>query len=223
MLNGAQLVEVFLLGLATPLSALCVIPLFPSFISYMVKNFQDSPGRKTYALFGLLVVAGVMSFMLIIGLVFATFLQSSITGVVNIVSPIAFVLLGIAGIYMLLGNEIGFGNFSPPEFENPLANAFAFGFSFGAIVIPCNPSFIAVFFARSFLFSDPVSSIANFGLFGLGMGFPLLLFSLVSASKSQAIISFLTGHRKAVDRISGGVMLGVSIYYLFFVFEVLPI
>lgn len=223
MLIVSQLAEVFVLGLLTPLTALCVIPLFPGFVSYLSRNFKEDPDRTTYALFGVLVVAGVMSFMLLIGLIFATLLQSSITGVVNVVSPVAFVLLGAMGIYMLLGNEIGLGNVSLPEFENPLANAFAFGFSFGAIVIPCNPSFIAVFFARSFLFNDPISSIANFGMFGLGMGFPLLFFSLASASYSQKVISVLTDHRNLIDRGSGAVMLLVSIYYLFFVFEVIPL
>lgn len=215
----------FLLGLATPLTAVCVLPLYPGFISYLSKQFDGSESRRTYALFGSLVVAGVMSFMLTLGIVFSTVIQTSLTGVIEIISPIAFGLLGVFSIALIL--NLDFQRFIPeskaPRFENPLANAFGFGFFFGAVIIPCNPAFIATFFARAFLFETPLTSLLNFSLFGLGIGFPLMIFSLISSAKSQEVISLLQRYENVINRGSGLVMLIISVYYLVFVFGVFGI
>lgn len=213
----------FLLGLATPLTALCVIPLYPSFISYLSKQIDEDESQKTYALFGTLVVAGVISFMLALGLIFSTVIQASLTSVIELVSPLAFGILAVMSIAMILDVDLQkyMPNKSSPEFENPLLNAYSFGFFFGAIIIPCNPAFIATFFARAFLFETPITSLANFTLFGLGIGFPLMAFSLLSSSKSQEIIKFLQKHDSIIHRGSGLVMLAISLYYLIKVFGVL--
>ena len=215
----------FLLGLATPLTALCVIPLYPSFISYLSKQLNEDATQKTYALFGTLVVAGVISFMLALGLIFSTIIQASLTSVIEVVSPIAFGLLALMSIAMIL--DLNFQKYLPtkssPEFENPLLNAFSFGFFFGAIIIPCNPAFIATFFARAFLFETPFTSLANFTLFGLGIGFPLMAFTLISSSKSKEVIKTLQKHDTLIHRGSGLIMLTISLYYLTTVFGVIPI
>jgi cytochrome c biogenesis protein CcdA len=99
-------------------------------------------------------------------------------------------------------------------------NALLYGFLFGAIVIPCNPAFIAAFFARAFLIDSFFSSMANFVLFGFGLGFPLLAFSLLSANWSQQIIGWLTKHKRKINFIAGIFMLWISIYYLTSVFKI---
>lgn len=222
---AAELASSFFLGLATPLTAACVLPLYPGFLSYLSSQFDQDPGRKTYILFGILVVSGVLAFMILLGLLFTTFLQASLTGVIQIVSPVAFGILGIMSLFLIM--DLDFRSFLPnyqtPEFENPLLNAFSFGFFFGAIVIPCNPAFISAFFARAFLFETPASSLLNFSLFGIGMGFPLLAFSVASSNWSHRIIDILKTHETKINRVSGLIMLGISIYYLFFVFNILGI
>ncbi len=210
----------FSIGLLTPLTALCVLPLYPAFLSYLSGQLNQDTDRKTYALMGLTVVSGVMSFMLLLGLVFSTLLQSSLTSVIQMLSPFAFVVLAFASIGMIL--DLDFSRYLPtgkaPRFDNPLANAFGFGFFFGAIIVPCNPAFIAAFFARAFLFSSPFSSILNFAAFGSGIGMPLMLFSVLSSSHSKKVIGFLKDNETVIRRGSGVLMLGVSLYYLFFVF-----
>lgn len=68
----------------------------------------------------------------------------------------------------------------PPQTRYPSLSAFAYAAFFGAIVLPCNPGIIPVFFARPLLFADPVTSMANFLASGVGMGTPLLAFAFVS-------------------------------------------
>jgi cytochrome c-type biogenesis protein len=222
-----DLLSSFVLGLLTPLTAVCVLPLYPGFLAYLTNQFDENDGgsRKKYAMFGALITLGVILFMLSFGILFTTLLQVSLTNVIGIVSPIAFGILGV--ISLLLIFDVDMGRFIPKiktkQAKNPVLNALLYGFFFGAIVIPCNPGFISAFLARALLFSDFFGSMLNFLLFGFGLGFPLLLFSLISVQWSQKIIGFLTMHKRRINLIAGVAMLGVSIYYLFFVFNVFGI
>ena len=214
--------ESFILGLLTPLTAVCVLPLYPGFLAYLSNRFSKNVSKKTYALFGVIVALGVIVFMLLLGLIFTTLLQESLTSVIGIVSPIAFGIL--AFISLLLIFDVDFSRFFPKiktsTEGNPLKSAFVFGFFFGAIVIPCNPAFIAVFFTRALLFGNFFSSMSNFLAFGGGLAFPLLAFSLISANWSQKIIGFLTKHKKLINRTAGIIMLAIALYYLLCVFPV---
>jgi cytochrome c-type biogenesis protein len=201
----------FSLGLATPLSAVCVVPLYPAFLAFLSNQDENAP---SVARLGGMVALGVIAFM--------TLLEQSLTGVVSVVSPMAFALLAVLGVVLVadLHPQSRLPTAEPPQTRYPSLSAFAYGAFFGAIVLPCNPGFIAVFFARAFLFSDPVASLANFGSFGLGMATPLLAFAVVSEPWRDRVLGFLTGHRRAVDAVTGLVLLGVSLYYLFAVFAV---
>jgi cytochrome c-type biogenesis protein len=217
-----ELAATFLLGVATPLTALCVVPLYPSFISYLSDQVGEESDTHLHLMFGGVVVAGLLSFMLVLGLFFTTILQQSLTAVIEIVSPAAFTLLGVMGVFMLLDRDVSSSipHFEAPEFENPLLNGYSFGFFFGAVVIPCNPAMIALFFSRSLLFQDPVNSFLNFLAFGLGIGAPLIAFSVLSGRWNRKIMGFLTGNREIINRGTGAVILAVSLYYLLLVFEV---
>ena len=216
----------FLLGLLTPLTAVCVLPLYPGFIAYLSNKLSPDQSveenRKLPLLMGLLVVAGVIVFMLLLGIIFTTVLQVSLTKVINIVSPIAFGILGLISILLIFNVDIGkyFPRVNAPVTQNPKTSAFVFGFFFGGIVIPCNPGFIAAFFARALLVDSFISNIINFFLFGLGIGAPLLVLAFISGAKSQLIIHYLTARKRAINLIAGLIMLGISIYYLVFVFRV---
>jgi cytochrome c-type biogenesis protein len=216
----------FFLGLLTPLTAVCVLPLYPAFIAFLSNRFSEKASRKTYALFGLIVVLGVLAFMLLLGLIFTTILQESLNSVIGIVSPIAFGILAVVGVLLVF--NVDFSRFLPKmnvgvggSERHPLMSALIFGFFFGAIVIPCNPGFIAAFFARALLIDSFVSSMSSFLFFGLGLGAPLLIFTLVSVKWSQKVIGFLTKYKRLINVISGIILIGIAIYYVFFVFRVL--
>jgi len=220
-----NLIQSFLFGLATPLTAVCVLPLYPAFLAYLANQFSgkdQEANRKNYAMFGFLITLGVIIFMLLIGLIFTTILQKSLTSVIGIVSPIAFGILGIISLLLIFNFDFSriFPQTRAPTSKRPIWNALLYGFFFGAIVIPCSPGFITVFFARALLVDQFFSSMLNFLAFGLGLGFPLLAFSLISVSWSQKIIAFATRNKRTINILSGIVMLGISLYYLIFVFKV---
>ncbi len=213
----------FVLGLLTPLTAVCVLPLYPGFLAYLSNQVSEKSDRKTLALFGVVIASGVVVFMTLIGILFTTILQVSLTNVIGIVSPIAFSFLII--ISLLLIFDIDIGKYMPkaqvPGTKNPLVGAFAYGFFFGAIVVPCNPLFIAALFARTISTMSFISNVLSFFSFGVGMGFPLLAFSVISTAKSRTIIGYLTRYQRPINFTAGIIMLVISVYYLFFVFKVL--
>jgi cytochrome c-type biogenesis protein len=214
-----EILTSFTLGLATPLSAVCVVPLYPGFLAFLSNQDEDAP---SIAVLGALVALGVIAFMAGVGVLFTTLLETSLTAVVETVSPPAFALLALLGVVLIadLHPQSRLPTVEPPQTQYPSLSAFAYGAFFGAIVLPCNPGFISVFFARAFLFLDPVTSLANFGAFGVGMGSPLLAFALVSEPWRDRVLGLLTGHRRAVNVVTGVALLAISLYYLLFVFEV---
>jgi cytochrome c-type biogenesis protein len=210
----------FVLGLLTPLTAACVLPLYPGFLSYLSSQLSGKQGGVTPLQLGLLVSAGVIAFMMLIGLIFTSILQVSLTNVIGIISPFAFGILAAMSVFLILGFDLPIPQFSAPITKNPMLSAFTFGFFFGAIVIPCNPLFIAAFFAKSILNPDILLNIVNFLLFGLGISAPLIVFSFISGAASRTVIRFLGRYQRAINLVSGLIMLAVSLYYLIFVFHI---
>jgi cytochrome c-type biogenesis protein len=213
----------FGLGLLTPLTAVCVLPLYPGFLVYLSSKMGEKSKKKNIAVLGLIVTAGVILFMSVIGLIFTTILQVSLNKVIGVVTPIAFGILLVISILLIL--DIGIGEIIPktktPISDKPRVSALLFGFFFGAIVIPCNPLFIAALFAATLSTIGFLENILTFISFGLGIGFPLLIFSFISTTLSDELINLLSKHKRKINVSSGIVMLVISLYYLFFVFHIL--
>jgi cytochrome c-type biogenesis protein len=216
-----ELVESFWLGAATPLTALCVVPLYPGFLAYLSGRVEAAP---SVARLGGLVAAGVVAAMAALGLVFATLLETPIAAVAGVASPVAFALLAAYGTLLLAGirPQSRLPSVEPPSASHPSLSAFAYGAFFAAVVLPCNPGFVALFFARAFLFADPVASLGNFLAFGVGMAAPLVALAAASEPWRDRVLGALTAHRRAVDVVTGAALLAVSTYYLVAVFRVVP-
>jgi cytochrome c-type biogenesis protein len=68
--------------------------------------------------------------------------------------------------------------------------------------------------------ADLLVSIFNFIFFGAGMALPFLAISFLSVYQGKEWTSFLARHKRAINLITGSLMLGVAIYYLFVVFGI---
>ncbi|WP_410766291.1 cytochrome C biogenesis protein [Haloferax sp. DFSO60] len=235
MTLAPKLLELFVLGVGTPLTAACALPLYPGFLAYLARQSSRSEAtdggttEKTglpISVLGLLVTLGAVSFMLLVGVLFSLLLEVSLTAVVQVVSPLAFGVLFVVSLALLSDTKIftRVPTIQPPETKHPALSAFAYGFFFGAIILPCNPGFIALFFARvPVLFNTTAESLLGFFAFGLGIGAPLLVFALVSEQYSRQVTRWFARHTTAINRVTGTVMLVVSVYYLLVVFDVLGI
>jgi cytochrome c-type biogenesis protein len=212
----------FLAGLFAPLGAVCVLPLYPGFLAYLSSKLSGKESKNTIMMFGVIVTLGVITSMLIFGLIFTKLLQVSLTRAIGIISPIAFGILTLVSLLLIF--NIDFGRFFPkthaPVLKNPYLSSFIFGLFFGAIVLPCNPASLIVLFAVSTSTISFVTNFLNFVLFGIGMALPLLIFAIISATKSQQVIGFLTSHKRIINLVAGIIMFIISLYYLIFVFKV---
>lgn len=212
----------FLLGVVTPLTALCVLPLYPAFLARLAQNVSgQGDDRRLLVRFGLLVASGVILFMTLLGLLFTTLLQESLTEVIGVVSPIAFGILFVLGLLLIVGVRLE-RKVRPLRLGNPELNAFSYGFFFGAIVVPCNPLIIAAFFARTATVTGFVENLLSFLAFAVGISAPLLAFSLISRGAARGMIRGLIRLRRVIEVAAGVVMVIVSVYYLTYVFHVVP-
>jgi cytochrome c-type biogenesis protein len=205
-----------------PLTAVCVIPLYPGYLSFLSNKLN----KKVKAIhLGLLVSLGVIVSMFLVGLVFTTIFSSSLTNAIGIISPIAFVILGVISVLLIFNYDIGhvFPKVKLPKAKRGFLGSFMYGLLFGVIILPCNPGALVVLFALSTSIASFILNLINFVLFGVGMALPLLLLSYLADLKNRSVVNFLVRYKRMISIISGVLMLGISIYYLFFVFEVYKI
>ncbi len=212
----------FIAGLFAPLGAVCILPLYPGFLAYLSAKLSGKESKKTIVLLGVVVMTGVMMSMLVIGFIFTFLLQKSLTNVIGIISPVAFVIMAVVSILLIFNVDLGrfFPKTHAPILKNPFFSSFVFGLFFGIIVLPCNPTSLIVLFAISTSALSFSTNFLNFVFFGIGMALPLLILSIISAAKSKEVTSYLTKYKRIINIVAGIAMLAISLYYLIFVFRI---
>jgi len=214
----------FLAGLFAPLGAVCVLPLYPGFLAFLSNQIKENKSqRKTAIMLGLLVTLGVIISMFLFGLIFIAIFGTSLTKIIGIISPIAFGIMGIVSIMLIFNFNFSrlFPEVKTPKAKNPYINALLFGAFFGLIILPCNPASITVLFAISSSTIGFLTNLINFFVFGVGMGIPLFVISVLSVAGGRSITKFLTKHTRIINIVAGIIMLAIAVDYLFFVFKIL--
>jgi len=190
----------------------CILPLYPGFLSYL--SAQIDMGRQRYLL-GVFVLAGVLSMMLALGGLIAL-LAVPIGKVLVYVIPLADLLILFMGI-LLLTNRNPFKTM--PQFHikalrHPYFNAYTYGLLYGPITIPCSGPLVVGIFALSFTAGEALSQLAVFLWFGLGLGMPLLILSLLSASLQRQLTTLFARHGRAINFIGGLLLIGIALFDL---------
>ena len=200
-----------LLGLFTTTSP-CILPLYPGFLAYL--SGQNEMGRQKYFL-GLFVLAGVLTMMLALGGLIAL-LAVSIGSVLAYIIPLASLLILILGILLLL-NRNPFKTLPQiqlPALRHPFNKAYVYGLLYGPIAIPCCGPLIVSIFALSFTVGEAFSQLWVFLWFGLGLGVPLLILSLLSAALQRQLATLFARHSRVVNFIGGLLLVGIAVYNL---------
>lgn len=218
MVSFFNLYASYFAGVFAPLGAVCILPLYPAFISFLSGKSDKKvsiPKLTWIATFGIILS------MFLFGLIFSGIFSGSLSDAISTVSPIAFGILLIVGLLMIFGFD--FSTMLPkknyPQMGSPKMTAFLFGFFFGAIVLPCNPASLIILFSLGLSGVDFVFNLLGFVLFGIGMATPLIIFAYAS-KRTEKIIQYFSRNKRRVDLIAGIIIVAISIYYLFFVFNV---
>jgi cytochrome c-type biogenesis protein len=209
-----ELAAVFLAGLASAASP-CLLPLYPGFLAYLSANAGALAGRRAAGLLGLLVLAGLLTTMVLIGaLLFVVAIP--VGRVASYLVPIVDGLLIVIGVLLLSGRNPfnRLPGMQVPLVSNPYGQAYVYGIMLGPIALPCAGPFLAALLAVSVGAGDAILRMGTFVVFGLGFGLPLVLLSLLAGTRQRAIVRFVLDRHRAIEVISGVVLIAVALYDL---------
>ncbi len=203
------------LGLLSSASP-CLLPLYPGFLAYLASVSTTERGRlaglRARYWYGACVLAGVMSMMLMLGLVMAV-LAISIGRALAVVIPLSDALILVLGVLLLL-NRNPFNRLPQirvPLLKHPLANAWLYGLLYGPLALPCSGPLVVGIFALSLNAEEALSKLAVFLAFGLGFGLPLLTLSVLAGATQQRITRFLIARTRMINLVSGLLLLAVGL------------
>jgi cytochrome c-type biogenesis protein len=198
-----------LLGLLTTTSP-CILPLYPGFLAYL--SSQREMGRQKYFL-GLFVLAGVLTMMLALGGIIAL-LAVPVGRVLIYLLPLADLLILILGILLLLDRNPfkAIPQIQLPVLSHPFGNAYVYGLLYGPIALPCSGPMVVSIFALSFTVGEVFSQLWVFLWFGLGLGIPLLILSLLSGAFQRQLTVFFARNSRIINFIGGLLLVGIAVY-----------
>lgn len=193
----------FGLGLLSAASP-CLLPLYPGFIAYLGANARAIQGRRATGLLGLLVLAGVLTTMTVIGVVLAI-VGVSTGRLLAVVTPLVDGLMIVLGLLLLAGRNpfARLPGLRVPILANPFGQAYVYGIMLGPIALPCAGPFLVSLLGISLGVADAVGKIGTFLVFGLGFGLPLVVLSLLAAARGQAVVRWIVTRHRAIEIVAG--------------------
>lgn len=201
----------------------CILPLYPGYLAYL-SGAHENAGEKARYILGFFVLLGVLSMMLVLGLLIAL-LSVSLGRALSVIIPLADLLIITLGMLLLLGKNPfkSLPQIQVPVLRNPLLNAFVYGLLYGPIALPCSGPLLVGIWAFSLTAIEALSKLNVFLWFGLGFGLPLLLLSLLSGAWQRSITRWFAHHARQVNLAGGLLLVGIGIYYLWINWELIQL
>ena len=213
-----DLVTAYGLGLASAASP-CLIPLYPAFLAFLTGASGVEPGsgeaRRISGFLGLAVLIGLLTSMLLIGLlVLAASLPMS--EILGFAIPAIDLLLIALGIMLLAGVNpfLRLPQVRVPGTRGPLSQAYVYGFLLGPLALPCAGPFLIALLAIAVGAVESAGALATFVVYGFGFGLPLLLLSVLARARQDSVVRFLARHHRAIEIVSGLLLIGAGSYDL---------
>ena len=85
----SQYLEAFLLGNTAILTNVCLLPLYPGLVAFLAGNTANAQTQRTSSWLGIIVLAGILSMMLLVGFVLYL-LQASFGSVLPVLLPVIY-------------------------------------------------------------------------------------------------------------------------------------
>jgi cytochrome c-type biogenesis protein len=213
----------FGLGLASAASP-CLLPLYPAFLAYLTgaSGAATAAGgvRRVSSFLGLAVLAGLITSMLLIGLIVVA-ISTPISQLLGIAIPVIDVLLITLGVLLLAGVNpfLKAPSISVPGARGPLSQAYLYGMFLGPIALPCAGPFLIATLAISVGASETIQTMGTFVVFALGFGLPLVLLSVLARARQDSVVRFLARHHRKIEIVSGVLLIGAGAWDLWLNWE----
>jgi cytochrome c-type biogenesis protein len=208
------LFEGFTIGSASILNTACLLPLYPGLIVFLAGNASNPRSRGATGWLGLLVLVGILTMMLFIGLGLYL-LQASFGDLLIVLLPILYILVILFGILMLAGRNpfARLQMVQAPILSSPYVTAYTYGLLFGPMTLPCTgPLITSAFLLGASNTGVLVDGLVYFLGFGLGFGWPLVLLPLIALPVQRQLVGWLTGHHLALTRASGVLLISIGVF-----------
>lgn len=217
-----ELLRAFSLGNAAILTNACMLPLYPGLIAFLAGRSIEDSSRRPTAWLGLLVLAGILTMMTLVGLVLYL-LNQSFGNVLDLLLPVIYGIVIVFGILMLLDRNpfARLSTIQSPRLRSPYLTAYVYGLLFGPMTLPCTGPVILSAFA---LGADNAGELAKgllfFLAFGIGFGWPLAVLPLFAVPLQRRLVQVLSRYHLIMVRGSGVLLIGIGIFGIFT--ELLP-
>jgi cytochrome c-type biogenesis protein len=197
----------FVLGFASAASP-CLLPLYPAFLAMLVGRGEATGSARAPALFGLVVVLGVVTALIMVGALVVA-LSVSLGSLLAYIVPLTTVVLVVLGLLMLAGRNpfARLAGLRMPVVRQPLGQAYVYGLLFGPVALPCAGPFVVALLAISIGVAETATRMAGFVAFGVGFGLPLIGLSLIGAVRARTITGWLARHHTRLMRIAGALLI----------------
>ena len=209
----ARFLEAFLLGNGAILSNVCLLPLYPGLIAFLVGNAENERAKRGAAWLGLIVLTGVVTMMIAAGL--ALFLlQRSFASILPWLLPIIYGAVIVLGFFMLVGLNpfTHLASVQAPLLKSPYLSAYLYGLLLGPMTLPCTgPIIVGAFLLGAGSLVKLADGLLYFLFFALGFGWPLVLLPLVALPVQRRATKWLSEHHRALNRITGLLLIGIGL------------
>jgi cytochrome c-type biogenesis protein len=211
----------FTLGAASILTNVCLLPLYPGMIAFLAGNANNQRARTAMAWLGFVVLAGVLTLMLLLG-VFFYLIQGEMSSIFPMLLPLIYLIVIVMGGLMLAGRNPfeRLTTVQAPIMRNPYAMAYLYGLLLAPMTLPCTGPVLTTGLV---LAANDAGALAErliyFLGFGLGFGFPMVLLPLLALPLQRRFIDWLTRHHTALTRVAGVLLVVIGLFGLY---EILP-
>lgn len=213
----------FGLGLASAASP-CLLPLYPAFLAYLTSaaaaGTEAGGVRRVSGFLGLAVLAGLITSMLVIGLIVVA-ISAPIGALLGFAIPVIDVLLITLGVLLLAGINpfLKAPSIRVPGVRGPLAQAYLYGVFLGPIALPCAGPFLIATLAISVGATETIETMGTFVIFALGFGLPLVVLSVLARTRQDSVVRFLARHHRKIEIVSGVLLIAAGSWDLWLNWE----
>jgi len=202
----------------------CALPLVPGFVGYLATQ-AERLGERARSLIGIAMILGVITGMVLFAFGAALF-HTSLTVLITAATPVVVGILILFGALLILNHNSFYRlpQVHIPRMGSPLFSAYAYGGLYGVIALPCSSLVILPFtIAISLSSLSAFDAFIIFLTFGLGLGLPVVIVSILSRAQGDWLVRQLASRTRLMNTIAGMIMIGVALYDLLILYPSLQL